>query len=291
MSNLEKINDLISQLNHKNFIIIIRNIQDYIDILQLLSNILTNESEDHRVNEDRLETELDKICELINSLDIENKTISKKKRNFLCNIFSSCYSNNDIKLKELYEITKNLNKLKDRILDCEKISIEIPKIIMNFEAEIPLTVSYTDTNNRPSDYKDDAYGYGFNNKMFLEFEIPNLNFQDNLFKYVKISGTFYDQNFGGSGQSHIRVYVNKEIKEIKYYKIELDDSNYTIILNNVKEGDIISAWACTPEWNGWSITITKAKVELYFVENEDIINSINLVENNDKSALTNFERI
>ena len=92
MPNLEKINNLILQLNNKNFKIIIRNIQDYIDILQLLSNVLTNGSEDHRVNEDGLETELNKICELVNNIDNESKTISKKK-NFLCNIFSSCYSN------------------------------------------------------------------------------------------------------------------------------------------------------------------------------------------------------
>jgi len=284
MSNLEKINDLIVKLNHKNFIIIIHNIQDYIDILQVLSNVLTNGSEDHRVNEDGLETELNKIYELINNIDNEYESVSKK-RTFLCNIFSSCYSNDVIKLKELHEITKNLNKLKDRILDCEEILIEIPNIIMNYEAELPLTVSYTDTNTRPSDYKDDAYGYGFNNKMFLEFEIPNLNVQNKLFKSVKISGTFNDQHFGGSGQSHIRVYVNKEIKEIKYYKIELDDSNYTIILNSVKKGDIISVWACTPEWNGWSITITKATVDLYFVENDKTVKHIDPINTTDPERI------
>jgi hypothetical protein len=284
MSNLEKINNLILQLSNKNFKIIIRNIQDYIDILQLLSNVLTNGSEDHRVNEDGLETELNKICELVNNIDNESKTISKK-RNFLCNIFSSCYSHDILNTEKLHEITKKLNNLKDRILDCEEILIEIPNIIMNYEAELPLTVSYTDTNTRPSDYKDDAYGYGFNNKMFLEFEIPNLNVQNNFFKSVKISGTFNDQHFGGSGQSHIRVYVNKEIKEIKYYKLELYDSNYTIILNGVKKGDIISAWACTPEWNGWSITISKANVDLYFIENDETVNHIVPINSTDPERI------
>jgi hypothetical protein len=284
MSNLEKINNLISQLNHKNFIIIIRNIQDYLDILQLLSNVLTDGSEDHRVNEDGLETELNKICELIKNIDNESKNISKK-RNLLCNIFSSCYSHDVLNNEKLHELTKKLNNLKDRILDCEEILIEIPNIIMNYEAELPLTVSYTDTNTRPSDYKDDAYGYGFNNKMFLEFEVPNLNVHNHLFKSVKISGTFNDQHFGGSGQSHIRVYVNKEIKEIKYYKMELDDSNYTIVLSSVKKGDIISVWACTPEWNGWSITITKATVDLYFLENDETVKHI------DPNNSTDPERI
>ena len=264
MSNLEKINNLINQLKNKNFKIIIRNIQDYIDILQLISNILTNGSEDYCINENELETELNKICELINSLDIESKT---KKRNILCNSFTFCYSNNVIKLDLLNEIIKNIHKLKNIILDCEKIVLEIPKIIINLEEELPLTVSYTDTNTRPSDYKDDAYGYGFNNKMFLEFEIPNLNIKDNLFKYVEIKGKFKDHGFGGTDQSHIRVYVNKEIKEINYFKRELNDLNYKIVLTNVKKADIISAWACTPEWDGWSITINEANINLYFKEN------------------------
>lgn len=270
MYNLEKINNLISQLRNKNLKITIHNIEDYIDILQLISNILTDGSIEYYVDENGLEEELDKIYELINSINNESKII-KKKNFFLCNIFTFCYSYNNVKYETLNEIIKNLDKLKSRILNCEKIVIEIPKPIIIFKAELPLIVNYTDINSRPTDYKDDAYGYGFNNKMFLEFEIPNLNVQNNLFKSVEITGTFHDQGFGGTGQSHIRIYVNKKIKEIFYYKRELNDLNYKIILNNVKKGYIISAWACTPEWNGWSINITNVSVNLYFVENNNSI--------------------
>ena len=260
MSNLEKINSLISQMKSKNLKIVIHNIENYIDILQLISDILTNGSDDYDVDENSLIIDnIDKISELIKIIDTKTNIINSQK-----NLF--CYSHNIIKKNAIYNLIKYLDKINNNIVYYEKVYIEIPKIIMHYEAKLPLLVNYTDINRRQSDYKDNLYGYNFNSKMFLEFEIPHLNVQNKLFKSVEITGIFHDQLFGGSGQSHIRVYINKEIKEILLYKRELDNENFKIILTELKKGDIISAWASTPEWNGWSITIKKFNVNLNFEE-------------------------
>uniref|UniRef100_A0A6C0DAN7 Uncharacterized protein n=1 Tax=viral metagenome TaxID=1070528 RepID=A0A6C0DAN7_9ZZZZ len=264
MSNLEKIDNLISKFKNKSLKIAIHNSEDYVDILRYISNILKSEIKDKKVDENDLETDLNKIAELINSLEKESTKIINKRK-FLCNIFSSCYATVEVKHNDLTELLKSVDKLKNRISDVEEISSVIPNIRMNFQAELPLTVNYIDSNTRPTDYKDDAYGYGFNNKMFLEFEVPNLNVKNTIFKSIEIIGTFHDQEFGGTSQSHIRVYVNKEIKEFIYYNREIG-FNYKIILTDLKKGDIVSAWACSPEWQGWSLTINEANVNIYFVE-------------------------
>lgn len=264
MSNLEKIDNLIFKFKNKSLKIAIHNIEDYVDIFRLISKILSSEIKDKEVDETDLTTDLDKILELTNSLEKESATIINQRKGF-CNIFSSCYATVEVKHNNINALLKSVNKLKNRISDIEEISLIIPDIITTFEAELPLTVNYTDTNTRPTDYKDDAYGYGFNNKMFLEFKVPNLNVKNTIFKSTEIIGTFHDQEFGDTGQSHIRVYVNKEIKEIVYYKRDLG-FNYKIVLTDLKKGDIVSAWACSPEWEGWGLTINEATINIYFVE-------------------------
>jgi hypothetical protein len=258
MSNIEKINSLISQLKNKNLKIAIHNIVNYIDILQLISDILTNGSEEYYIDENNLTIDkINKIFELINIINDKTKIINSQK-NFMCQ------THNDAKKKAINELIKNLDKLKDYIVYYEKVLNDIPKIIINYEAKLPLTVNYTDINRRQSDYKDDIYGYNFNSKMFLEFETPHLNVLNKVFKSIEITGIFNDQQVGGTNQSHIRIYINKEIKDIIYYNREIKNSNFKIILTKLKKGDIVSAWACTPGWNGWSITINKTNVFLYF---------------------------
>ena len=174
---------------------------------------------------------------------------------------------------------EEINKSFDDIIKIISSKISVTKLDLNINDTIqeikieskvnfPLIVDSTGPMEKPY---DPIYGGDFKSKLAMKFVIPCLNVLNKTFDGVLIKSDATDQGWGGTGQTHLRYFVNDKWFGPSFYinrDININNnSNYSFTIKKeyIKSGDIVTLWLCCPGWAGWKAILNNITAELIYV--------------------------
>jgi len=169
---------------------------------------------------------------------------------------------NNLELKNDIDLSSNVPL---KTVSFEPININIP---INFKE--PVKVSYLSTRiiKEPLCI---GYGADFNNINACEFKIlddlrPNENYT--LFG-IDIECIATDQGFGGTNQCHMHYQINDRIT-IKAFQVDRNQYpnniyKFSIPPEKIELNNIVKLWIFSPQWNGWSMTLSNVKAIARFI--------------------------
>jgi hypothetical protein len=104
-----------------------------------------------------------------------------------------------------------------------------------------------------------GYGGDWPTEIICEFNVPEHEDKDLIFSKMEFECIATDQEWGGSGQSHIRIQINNNDSFVAFYinSEKVQDKLYKFSLgkDQTKIGDNIKLWLACPSWNGWKAQI------------------------------------
>ncbi len=184
------------------------------------------------------------------------------------------YENSEESLNELLDTeNKRLDELIKKITLCisnckpnNLVCSNIQQIQIISNVKLPLEVDHNSSFEKPY---DPLYGGDFKSKLALQFKVPNLNVLNKTFDGIKINCVCTDQEWGGTGQSNVRYFVNDKWFNPGFYinREKILDKNYSFIIKkeDIKSGDTVTIWLCCPGWNGWKAILEYICAELIYI--------------------------
>ena len=156
---------------------------------------------------------------------------------------------NSVSVKGLLGITKQPD---------EELTIDIDIV-----STLPMTIY---NNHEILERTHRGYGCDWPSAVACEFVVPkNDNYE--LFG-VKVTCEACDQGYGGPGHAQVRYQVNNEnaVPAFSIWRNKVPDGIYNFIINpdQVKVGDKVKIWICSPPWGGWLISLKSLEAKAIF---------------------------
>ena len=145
------------------------------------------------------------------------------------------------------------------------INVLIPT---NFDK--PITVSYSSirTIKEPLCV---GYGADFNNISGCEFIVPSELLPNDKYKLagITVECVACDQGFGGTNQCHMRYQINDNVT-VKVFQIDRNQFpnniyKFSIPPENIELDNKVTLWIFSPQWGGWSMTLSSVNATANFV--------------------------